>query len=262
MAWQLIFGLTRDLPTLLGLAVALSVVMYVVMDGFDLGVGILLMFAPSDTDRDVMMNSIAPFCDGNETWLVLGGTLLIAAFPLAYAALLPGFYIPIVTMLFALIFRGTGVRVSFPREPVPLAVGLGVQRRLGARRILPGRHPRRFHRWNSGRKRLLCVRHIRFRQPVLGCLRSGRRRRLCLARRHLVDFADRRNDGKLRAHDLAHCVVRDARLHCGGQHLDAAHPQRDCAALVWLAQHRLAQPGADRNRIGRLRDLAVGERPA
>ena len=113
MAWQLTFGLTWDLPTLLGLAVALSVIMYVVMDGFDLGVGILFMFSPGDTDRDLMMNSIAPFWDGNETWLVLGGTLLIAAFPLAYATLLPAFYIPVATMLFALIFRGTAFEFRF-----------------------------------------------------------------------------------------------------------------------------------------------------
>jgi cytochrome d ubiquinol oxidase subunit II len=105
MAW--------DLPTLLGLAVAFSVVMYVVMDGFDIGVGILFVPAPQDSDRDTMMNSIAPFWDGNETWLVLGGTLLIAAFPLAYATLLPAFYVPIVTMLFALIFRGIAFEFRF-----------------------------------------------------------------------------------------------------------------------------------------------------
>jgi cytochrome d ubiquinol oxidase subunit II len=102
-----------DLPLLLGLAVAFSVVMYVIMDGFDLGVGILFPFAPSDADRDVMMNSIAPHWDGNETWLVLGGTLLIAAFPLAYATLLPAFYIPLVFMLFALVFRGVAFEFRF-----------------------------------------------------------------------------------------------------------------------------------------------------
>jgi cytochrome bd ubiquinol oxidase subunit II len=105
--------MAQDLPTFLGLAVAFSVVMYVVMDGFDLGIGILFLPAPRDSDRDTMMNSIAPFWDGNETWLVLGGTLLIAAFPLAYATLLPAFYVPIVTMLFALIFRGIAFEFRF-----------------------------------------------------------------------------------------------------------------------------------------------------
>jgi cytochrome d ubiquinol oxidase subunit II len=102
------------LPLLLGLAVAFSVVMYVIADGFDLGVGALFPFAPSDTDRDTMMDSIAPFWDSNETWLVLGGTLLIAAFPLAYATLLPALYVPVMVMLFALIFRGVAFEYRFP----------------------------------------------------------------------------------------------------------------------------------------------------
>jgi len=101
------------LPVLLGLAVAFSVLMYVAMDGFDLGIGILFPFAPGDGERSAMINSIAPFWDGNETWLVLGGTLLIAAFPLAYATLLPAFYVPLVTMLFALIFRGIALEFRF-----------------------------------------------------------------------------------------------------------------------------------------------------
>jgi cytochrome bd ubiquinol oxidase subunit II len=102
-----------DLPLLLGLVVAFGIAMYVVMDGFDLGVGVLFPFAPSDADRDLMMNSIAPIWDGNETWLVLGGTLLIAAFPVAYAVLLPAFYVPLVLMLFALIFRGLAFEFRF-----------------------------------------------------------------------------------------------------------------------------------------------------
>jgi cytochrome d ubiquinol oxidase subunit II len=102
-----------DLPLLLGLVVAFGVAMYVIMDGLDLGVGILFPFAPSDADRDLMMDSIAPIWDGNETWLVLGGTLLIAAFPGAYATLLPAFYLPLVLMLFALIFRGLAFEFRF-----------------------------------------------------------------------------------------------------------------------------------------------------
>jgi cytochrome d ubiquinol oxidase subunit II len=101
------------LPFLLALAMAFGVAMYVILDGFDLGLGILFMVAPSDTDRDVMMNSIAPIWDGNETWLVLGGTTLIGAFPVAYATLLPAFYVPLVVMLFALIFRGIAFEFRF-----------------------------------------------------------------------------------------------------------------------------------------------------
>lgn len=105
MAW--------DLPVLMGFAVAFSVVMYVVMDGFDLGIGILFPFAPDDAERGDMINSIAPFWDGNETWLVMGGALLIAAFPLAYATLLPAFYVPLLAMLFALILRGVAFEFRF-----------------------------------------------------------------------------------------------------------------------------------------------------
>jgi cytochrome d ubiquinol oxidase subunit II len=107
---------TLDLPLLFALVLAFGVAMYVVMDGFDLGLGVLFPWAPSDADRDAMMNSIAPIWDGNETWLVLGGTLLIAAFPVAYATLLPAFYVPLVVMLFALIFRGIAFEFRFRAE--------------------------------------------------------------------------------------------------------------------------------------------------
>ncbi len=86
--------------------IAFAVLTYVVLDGFDLGLGILFPFAKSDHDRDLMMNSVAPVWDGNETWLVLGGGGLFAVFPLAYAIVLPALYIPIIIMLLALVFRG------------------------------------------------------------------------------------------------------------------------------------------------------------
>lgn len=86
--------------------IAFAVITYVVLDGFDLGIGILFPFAKSDRDRDVMMNSVAPVWDGNETWLVLGGGGLFAVFPLAYAIVMPALYMPITIMLLALVFRG------------------------------------------------------------------------------------------------------------------------------------------------------------
>jgi cytochrome d ubiquinol oxidase subunit II len=76
------------------------------MDGFDLGIGILFPFAKDETQRDQMMRSIAPFWDGNETWLVLGGAGLFVAFPRAYAVIMPAFYLPVIVMLVALVFRG------------------------------------------------------------------------------------------------------------------------------------------------------------
>jgi cytochrome d ubiquinol oxidase subunit II len=85
---------------------ALAVFFYVALDGFDLGVGMLYNFAPDRRARDLMMNSIAPIWDGNETWLVLGSLGLLAAFPLAFAIIIPAVYFPILLMLLALIFRG------------------------------------------------------------------------------------------------------------------------------------------------------------
>ncbi len=102
-----------NLPLIWAGLLAVAVFMYVLLDGFDLGVGILFPFAETDQDRDIMMNSVAPFWDGNETWLVLGGGGLFAAFPLAYAALMPAIYMPIGFMLIALIFRGVAFEFRF-----------------------------------------------------------------------------------------------------------------------------------------------------
>jgi cytochrome d ubiquinol oxidase subunit II len=98
------FGL--DLPLIWAVLIAVAVFLYVALDGFDLGVGILFPFAKDARERDQMQGAIAPVWDGNETWLVLGGGGLFAAFPKAYAALMPALYAPIMLMLLALIFRG------------------------------------------------------------------------------------------------------------------------------------------------------------
>lgn len=96
--------------------VGFAVFMYVLMDGFDLGLGILFPFAPTHADRDVMMNSVAPIWDFNETWLILGAAGLFAAFPLAYAVLLPAFYLPALLMLIALVFRGVAFEFRFKAQ--------------------------------------------------------------------------------------------------------------------------------------------------
>ena len=95
-----------DLPIIWAGIIAFAVLTYVVVDGFDLGIGILFPFAPAKQDLDVMMNSVAPVWDGNETWLVMGGGGLFAVFPLAYSIVMPALYIPIILMLLALVFRG------------------------------------------------------------------------------------------------------------------------------------------------------------
>lgn len=102
-----------DLNLIWGGLIAVGIFLYVLLDGFDLGIGILFPFAPSDQCRNKMMNSIAPFWDGNETWLVLGGGGLFAAFPLAYSILMPAFYVPIILMLLGLIFRGVAFEFRF-----------------------------------------------------------------------------------------------------------------------------------------------------
>ncbi|MBV8186341.1 MAG: cytochrome d ubiquinol oxidase subunit II [Alphaproteobacteria bacterium] len=98
--------LALDLPTIWAFIIAFAIFAYVVMDGFDLGIGIMFSFIPPGHERDTAMNSIAPVWDGNETWLVLGGGGLLAAFPLAYGTIFSALYAPIVAMLLALIFRG------------------------------------------------------------------------------------------------------------------------------------------------------------
>lgn len=95
-----------DLPFVWALLIAVAVMLYVLLDGFDLGVGMLTAFARSDEERDLFTATVEPVWDGNETWLVLGGGGLFAAFPLAYAILMPAFYLPVLIMLAALIFRG------------------------------------------------------------------------------------------------------------------------------------------------------------
>jgi cytochrome bd ubiquinol oxidase subunit II len=95
-----------DLPVIWAGLIAVAVFLYVVLDGFDLGVGILFPFAADARERDQMVASIAPVWDGNETWLILGGGGLLAVFPLAYSALMPALYLPVSLMLIALIFRG------------------------------------------------------------------------------------------------------------------------------------------------------------
>ncbi len=105
--------MSLDLPLIWAALIAASVLLYVLLDGFDLGVGVLFPFSHSREDRDVMMNTVAPVWDGNETWLVLGGGGLLAAFPLAYSILMPAFYLPVLLMLAGLILRGVAFEFRF-----------------------------------------------------------------------------------------------------------------------------------------------------
>ncbi|MCE8031923.1 MAG: cytochrome d ubiquinol oxidase subunit II [Halomonas sp.] len=102
-----------DLSVIWALIIGFGIMMYVLMDGFDLGLGILFPFAPDEDARDVMMNTVAPVWDGNETWLVLGGAGFLAAFPLVYTVFLPALYIGVFLMVAGLVFRGVAFELRF-----------------------------------------------------------------------------------------------------------------------------------------------------
>ena len=105
-----------DLPLLWAVIIAFGLMMYVLMDGFDLGIGILFPFVRGAAERDLMVNTVAPVWDGNETWLVLGGAAMLAAFPLAYSVLLSALYLPLILMLAGLIWRGVAFEFRFKAD--------------------------------------------------------------------------------------------------------------------------------------------------
>lgn len=106
------------LPLIYAILIAFAVIMYVILDGFDLGIGILFPWIQDPHDRNLMVNSVAPVWDGNETWMVFGAALLYGGFPIAYSTLLPQLYIPILIMLAALIFRGVAFEFRFKAGPL------------------------------------------------------------------------------------------------------------------------------------------------
>jgi cytochrome d ubiquinol oxidase subunit II len=103
--------MTIDLPVIWALIIAFGVFVYVTLDGFDLGIGLIFPLFSDSSDRELMLDTVAPVWDGNETWMVLGGACLFAAFPAAYSVLLPATYLPIIAMLCGLIFRGVAFEI-------------------------------------------------------------------------------------------------------------------------------------------------------
>ncbi|HEX9073578.1 MAG TPA: cytochrome d ubiquinol oxidase subunit II [Pseudolabrys sp.] len=119
------------LPVIWAALIGTAVVMYVILDGFDLGIGILFPFARNEAERGQMMRSVAPFWDGNETWLVLGGGGLWVAFPKAYAVVMPAFYLPVIVMLLALVFRGVAFEFrTVSRSKIWLSVAFTISSML------------------------------------------------------------------------------------------------------------------------------------
>ena len=179
------------LPVIWAALIGTAVAMYVILDGFDLGIGILFPFARSESERDQMMRSIAPFWDGNETWLVLGGAGLLVAFPRAYAVIMPAFYLPVIVMLLALVFRGVAFEfrtVSHSKTWWNVAF-TGGSTLAGFR---ARRDPRRADPGHSGRDGAFAGGPFDWATPFALALRAGAGRRLRAARRHLAGDEDRR----------------------------------------------------------------------
>ncbi len=132
------------------LILGVAVFFYVLLDGFDLGVGILYGLAPNTIARNTIINSIAPIWDGNETWLVLGGLGLLAAFPLAFAIIIPAVYFPVLIMLLALVFRGVAFEFRFRDSRAQDVLGSGFQLWVGHRNFRARRGARKLHSGISG----------------------------------------------------------------------------------------------------------------
>jgi cytochrome bd ubiquinol oxidase subunit II len=108
--------MTTSLPLASALFATFALTLYVLLDGFDLGVGALLLIQPDETQRDRMVDAIMPTWDGNETWLIMAGVTLLAAFPIAYGVLLPAFYLPLIAMLLALGLRGVSFEFRYQAD--------------------------------------------------------------------------------------------------------------------------------------------------
>ena len=166
------------LPLVWGAILALAVFLYVLLGGYDLGLGVLFPLAPTHQDRDAMMNSVAPFWDGNETWLVLGGGGLLAAFPLAYAVMMPALYLPIIVMLIGLILRGVAFEFRFKSSALSLDLGPRLRRRLDRRRLDAGPDHRRLRARLHRPEQPIRRRRLRLAHAVCAGHRARRRRRL------------------------------------------------------------------------------------
>ncbi len=134
-----------DISVIWFVIIVFATLMYIVMDGFDLGIGMLFSVVHDGEERDVMVNSVAPVWDGNETWLVLGGAGLFGAFPLAYAVITDPLVIPLTAMLIGLIFRGVAFEFRFKAVPASHLLGLCLCRRLAVGDLQPGDCRRRVY---------------------------------------------------------------------------------------------------------------------
>ncbi len=235
-----------DLPFIWAGIIAFAVLAYVILDGFDLGVGILFPLFPDKHDRDQMMNSVAPVWDGNETWLVLGGGGLLAVFPLAYATILPALYAPLIAMLIGLIFRASPSNIAGARGA---ANSSGTSPLPGAPCWLPSRRGSRWVPWC----RAFALKTAPM--PATGGLadavfdrdRRCPRHRLFAARRDLAGDEDGGTDCREGAAPRLPRLCRHRRRHGRLQPVDTLPEAALSRTLVQLADGDL-QP--DRARAG------------
>jgi len=236
------------LPVIWAALIGTAVVMYVILDGFDLGVGILFPFARNERERDQMMRSVAPFWDGNETWLVLGGGGLWVAFPRAYAVVMPALYLPVIVMLLALVFRGVAFEfrtVSHSKTWLSVAFTIGSTVAAFAQGVILG-----------GLIQGIQVRDGAFSggsfdwATVTGCW-------LWAARGHMACDENRRPGRRARPWASKDAPANRARLHGRCEHMDAAHRAADRGTLVRAAKLLLFVAGAGGDRAYRLPCLAL-----
>ncbi len=204
----------------------------------------LYNFAPDRSARDLVMNSIAPIWDGNETWLILGSVGLLAAFPVAFAIIIPAVYFPILLMLLALIFRGLVFRISLSGCRASDVLGSRFRRRLGAGGLRARRGPGRVHSGLRCRGAAICRRLIRLLHAVFDFHRRRFDVRLCAARRRLADHQDRRRLAGLGARARPALSDRHGDRHRHCQSVDALYRPAYRGALVYLAAHRVSGAGA------------------
>ena len=206
-----------------------------------------------------MMNSIAPFWDGNETWLVLGGGGLWVAFPQAYAVIMPAFYLPVIVMLLSLIFRGVSFEFRFVSKPRHRSWDFAFCGGLDACRLRAGRHPRRAHPGRDRRRRQVWRRPVRLGNAVRAALGRGAR---CAAMRSSAPRGSssrptarcRRGRAVRRGCSCSRCWSPSPPSACGRRSPSPAHRR----ALVRHAQHLLPVAGAAAHRRPRLRWRGAG----
>ena len=210
------------LPLVWGAILALAVFLYVLLGGYDLGLGVLFPLAPTHQDRDAMMNSVAPFWDGNETWLVLGGGGLLAAFPLAYAVMMPALYIPIIVMLIGLILRGVAFEFRFKSSAYRWTWDLAFAGGSIVAALMQGLIIGAFVQGFTVENNQVCRRSLRLAHAVCARHRARRRRRLCAALGRMADHEGRRGLARLGLYRRPLRADRGRGLHPHLQPVDAA----------------------------------------